>query len=55
MVSTLFRDPQAQSSALAVLGMLQPQAFKSLNCIETLDLASNYYLDYMYTVHLPRV
>ena len=33
MVSTLFRDPQARS-----------RAFGSLNCIETLDSASNYYI-----------
>ena len=44
MVSTLFRDPQARSSALAALGTPQPQAFGSLNCVETLDSASNYYL-----------
>ena len=44
MVSTLFRDPQARSSALAALGTLQPQAFGSLNCVETLDSVSNYYL-----------
>ena len=44
MVSTLFRDPQARSSALAALGMLQPQVFGSLNRVETLDSVSNYYL-----------
>ena len=44
MVSTLFRDPQAQSSALAALGTLQPQAFGSLNRVETLDSVSNYYI-----------
>ena len=44
MVSTLFRDPRAQSSALAVLGTLQPRAFGSLNRVETLDSASNYYI-----------
>ena len=44
MVSTLFRDPQALSSALATLGTLQPRAFGSLNRVETLDSASNYYL-----------
>ena len=44
MVSTLFRDPQALSSTLAVLGMLQPWAFGSLNHVETLDSASNYYI-----------
>ena len=37
MVSTLFRDPQALSSALASFGMLQPWAFGSLNRVETLD------------------
>ena len=45
MVSMLFRDPQALSSALASLGTLQPRAFGSLNHIETLDSASNYYLE----------
>ena len=44
MVSTLFRDPHALSSTLVSLGMLQPQVFGSLNCIETLDSVSNYYL-----------
>ena len=44
MVSTLFRDPQALSSDLASLGTLQPRAFESLNRVETLDSASNYYL-----------
>ena len=38
MVSTLFRDPQARSSALAALGMLQPQTFRSLHRIETLEV-----------------
>ena len=46
MVSTLFRDPQALSSALAALGTLQPWAFGSLNRVETLDSASNYYIDF---------
>ena len=45
MGSTLFRDPQARSSALATLGTLQPRAFRSLNRVETLDLVSNYYID----------
>ena len=45
MVSTLLRDPQARSSALAALGTLQPRAFGSLNRIETLDSASNYYIE----------
>ena len=44
MVSMLFRDPQALSSTLAVLGTLQPQAFGFLNHVETLDSASDYYL-----------
>ena len=46
MVSTLFRDPQARSSALSALGTPQPRAFGSLNRIETLDSTSNYYLDH---------
>ena len=45
MGSTLFRDPQARSSALAALGTLQPRAFRSLNRIDPLDLVSNYYID----------
>ena len=45
MVSTLFRDPQALSSALAALGSLQPRAFGSLNRVETLDSDSNYYVE----------
>ena len=45
MVSTLFRDPQARSSALAALGTLQPRPFGSLNRVETLDSVSNYYIE----------
>ena len=45
MVSTLFRDPQARSSALAALGTPQPRAFRSLNRVETLDSTSNYYIE----------
>ena len=45
MVSTLFKDPQAPSSALAFVGRLQPWAFRFLNCVETLDLAMNYYIE----------
>ena len=44
MVSTIFRDPQGLSSTLAALGTLQPRVFGSLNRVETLDLASNYYV-----------
>ena len=44
MGSTLFRDPQALSSTLAALGTLQPQAFRSLNCVDPLDSVSNYYI-----------
>ena len=43
MVSMLFRDPQVLSD-LAWLGSLQPRAFGSLNRVETLDSAFNYYL-----------
>ena len=50
MVSTLFKDPQARSSALAALGTPQPQAFGSLNHVETLDSTSNYYIEATYTV-----
>ena len=44
MGSMLFIDPQGWSSILATLQMLQPQAFGSLNCVEHLASASNYYL-----------
>ena len=39
-----YSNPQAHSSALAVLGMLQPRAFGLLNRLVPLVLASNYYL-----------
>ena len=55
MVSTLFRDPQARSSALAALGTLQPQAFGSLNRVETLDSSSNYYVEIKLLVTMFRV
>ena len=45
MVSTGFRCPQALSSALTTLGTLQPWAFRHLNPVETLDSASNYYVE----------
>ena len=44
MVSTLFRDFRVRSSTLVMLGTLQPQAFGSLNHIETLDSASKLHL-----------
>ena len=44
MGSTLFRDPQARSSALAALGTLQPRALRSLNRVDPLDSVSNYYI-----------
>ena len=50
MVSTLFRYPQALSSTLASLGMLQPRAFGSLNRVETLDSTSNYYVVHILVV-----
>ncbi len=39
MVSTLLRDPQALSSTLAALGMLQPRAFGSLKIHRDLGLS----------------
>ena len=45
MGSTLFRDRQARSSALAALGTLHPWAFGSLNRVDSLDSVSNYYLE----------
>ena len=44
MGSTLFRDPQARSSALAAYGTLQPRALGSLNRVDPLDSVSNYYI-----------
>ena len=41
--STLSRNPQARSSALAALGTLQPQAFGSLNRVDHLDSVSIIY------------
>ena len=43
MVSTLIRDPLALSTNLTLLSSLNPWAYRSLNHMETLDLASNYY------------
>ena len=40
----LFSNPQALSSALTVLGMLQLWAFMLLNCLVPLVLPSNYYI-----------
>ena len=48
MGSTLFRDPQARSSALAALGTPQPRAFGSLNRVDPLDSASNLYVEQYY-------
>ena len=47
MGSTLFRDPQARSSALAALGTLQLRALGSLNRVDPLDSVSNYYIEYV--------
>ena len=44
MGSTLFREPQTQSSVLAALGSLQPRSFGSLNRVDPLDSVSNYYI-----------
>ena len=40
-----FSNPQALSSTLAVLRTLQPWAFRLLNYLVPLVLASNYYVD----------
>ena len=45
MVTKRFRNPRALSSALASLGMLQPQALGFLNRLVTLVSASNLYID----------
>ena len=39
-----FSNPQALSSTLAALGMLQPRAIGLLNRLVPLVLASNYYI-----------
>jgi len=46
MGSMGFRNPQALSSALTVLGMLQPMAFRSLNPIDPMVSVSNLYKVY---------
>ena len=45
MGSTVFRNPRALSSALAVLGTLQPRALGFLNTVDPLDTVSNCYID----------
>ena len=56
MGSTVFRNPQALSSALAALGTLQLRALRFLNTVDTWDLASNYYIEVLeqmcFTVHV---
>ena len=42
--STVFRNLQAPSSALAALGTLQPGAFKFLNPVDSSVSLSNYYI-----------
>ena len=42
--NTFFRDPQALSSTLAALGMLQPRAFRSLNNVYPSVSSCYYYL-----------
>ena len=44
MGSMLFRDPQSRSSTLAMLGTLQPRAFRTLNRVDPLDSISNYHI-----------
>ena len=44
-----FSNPQALSSALAVLGTLQSRAFGLLNCLVPLVLAFNYYICYSFS------
>ena len=46
-VAKQFSNPQALSSALAALRTLQPQAFRLLNRLVTLVLASNHYIWYL--------
>ena len=51
MGSTVFRNPRALSSALAVLGTLQPRALGFLNTVDPLDTVSNYYVYVHVHVH----
>ena len=44
MVTKRFINPRAQSSALALLGTLQPRALGFLNCLLTLFSVSNLYV-----------
>ena len=53
MVSTLFRDPQTRSSALAALGTPQPRAFGSLKTRR--DLGLGLYLLFMNLLGLQQV
>ena len=46
-----FSNPQALSSTLTVLGMLQPQAIRLLNCLVPLVLTSNYYVVAIYILY----
>ena len=50
----VFRNPRALSSALAVLGTLQPRALGFLNTVDPLDTVSNCYL-YKYEKHFPKM
>ena len=43
--TTVFRNLQAPSSALAALGTLQPGAFRFLNPVDSSVSLSNYYID----------
>ena len=44
MVTKQLRNPQALSSTLTALGMLQPRALGFLNRLVTLVLATNFYI-----------
>ena len=51
MGSTVFRNPWALSSALAVLGTLQPRALGFLNTVDPLDTVSNCYTVHVFSRH----
>jgi len=54
MGSTVFRNPQALSSALAALGTLQSRALGFLNTVDPLDTVSICYLvGLLYIRHVP--
>ena len=53
MGSTVFRIPRALSSALALLGTLQPRALGFQNTVDPLDTVSNCYIETQGEIETP--